>query len=391
MKPPPVILFYDHVAKLSGGEILLWHLVSNLNRDKFLPVVVLGEEGPLREKLNSIGVETHVFPIPEAVQDTKKDDLGKRGIAKKLATVFALLPYIWRLHTFIRRRRVAMVHTNSLKSDILGGIAGRLARRPVIWHVHDCIDAGYLPGAAIKFFRLLARRLPHYIISVSRAVEETLRLPAEFPAKVIHNGIPWLEVPHSQSAASNAGPVIGIVGRITPWKGQDVFLRAASKIRERFPTARFQIVGGALFGEDDYWEELQELTHQLKMEDAVEFLGFRNDVPEIVAKFDLFVHASTSPEPFGIVIIEAMLESKPVVATRGGGVPEIVCEGETGLLVPMGDEQALADAIASLLDNPQEMKRMGEAGRKRVHEHFLIGDTVQGVEDIYGSVLASSR
>jgi glycosyltransferase involved in cell wall biosynthesis len=386
MQSPSVILFYDHVAKLSGGEILLWHLASNLDREKFLPVVVLGEEGPLRDQLKAAGIETHVLAMPGDIQNTRKDDLNKGGILKKLASLSAFGAYIWKLRGFIRRRGVDIVHTNSLKTDIIGGIAGKLARKPVIWHVHDCIDTAYLPNAAVILFRALARRLPDHVISVSRAVQKTLHLPPSFPATVVHNGIPCQE-PLSQEDAQGGGPLIGIVGRIARWKGQHIFIRAAAQIRERFPAARFQIVGGALFGEDDYWDELHELTRQLDMQDVVEFTGFRSDVSNLLAKFDVFVHASTSPEPFGIVILEAMMERKPVVATRGGGVPDIVRDGETGLLVPMDDVDSLSKAILKLLDSPQTMKSMGDAGRQRVLENFLIGNTAKGVENVYRRVL----
>lgn len=394
---PPVILFYDHVAKLSGGEILLWHLASSLDRDKFHPVVVLGEDGPLREQLKASGIETHVLLLPDAIQNTRKDDLNKGGIVKRIASLRATYIYIWRLCRFIRRRRADIVHTNSLKADIVGGLAGRLAFKPVIWHLHDCIDTNYLPNAAVILFRSIARILPSHIISVSRAVQDTLCLPAKHPATVVHNGIPHDDAGLAKAEVSPAspnhcatGPLIGIVGRITRWKGQHVFIRAAAVLRRRYPDARFQIVGGALFGEDEYLAELQELTRQLNLENVVEFTGFRSDVPDLVAKFDVFVHASTAPEPFGIVILEAMMESKPIVATRGGGVPEIVNDGETGILVPMDDPEALASAIASFLDSPETMQRMGEAGRQRVLDHFLIENTARAVEDVYRSVLSKT-
>jgi glycosyltransferase involved in cell wall biosynthesis len=389
----PVILFYDHVAKLSGAEILLWHLASNIDREKFHPVVVLGEDGPLKEQLKASGIETHVLLLPDAIQNTRKDDLNKSGIVKRIASLRAFYIYTWRLCRFIRRRRADIVHTNSLKTDIIGGIAGRLALKPVIWHVHDCIDPAYLPNAAVILFRALARRLPTHIISVSTAVQKTLRLPASFPSTVVHNGIPAEKaiVPLPVASSEKKGPLIGIVGRITPWKGQHVFIQAAALLRERFPEARFQIVGGALFGEDKYLQELHELTRKLNLESVVEFTGFRSDIAELMSSFDVFVHASTAPEPFGIVILEAMMESKPIVATRGGGVPEIVTDGETGLLVPMDDAEALATAVACFLDCPEKMKSMGEAGRRKVLDHFLIGHTARAVEGVYDNVLLRSK
>ena len=191
----------------------------------------------------------------------------------------------------------------------------------------------------------------------------------------------------AQAQASADGPVITLVGRITPWKGQDVFLRAAARVRERFPNACFWIVGSPMFGEDDYERSLHVLAGELGLTEHVKFWGQRDDVPALLARTDLLVHASTLGEPFGQVVIEGMAAGKPVIATDGGALPEIVLPGETGLLVRMGDAEAMADAICALLADPARAAAMGTAGWRRVQEKFTIAHTVRKVETVYDQML----
>jgi glycosyltransferase involved in cell wall biosynthesis len=160
-------------------------------------------------------------------------------------------------------------------------------------------------------------------------------------------------------------------------------LRAAAPVSKQFPNARFVIIGAALFGEEKYEQEVRRLPGQLGIEHLVEFTGFSTNVEQAIAALDLVVHASTTGEPFGQVIIEGMAAGKPVVATNGGGVPEIVENGKTGILVPMGDVQAMADAICRILANPALAEEMGSRGRQRVADHFTVQQTARRVEAVY--------
>jgi glycosyltransferase involved in cell wall biosynthesis len=185
---------------------------------------------------------------------------------------------------------------------------------------------------------------------------------------------------------SGGVPVIGLVGRISPWKGQHIFLRAAAEVLKKYPGARFQIIGAPLFAEQDYDRHLRELAAELGIESSVEFTGFQSNVDQWISRLDLFVHASTTGEPFGQVVIEAMAHAKPVVATRGGGIPEIVQDGVTGLLVPMNDAPAMSLAIDRILADPVAAGAMGAAGRRRVEEHFTIRRTARRVQDIFDTI-----
>jgi glycosyltransferase involved in cell wall biosynthesis len=150
-------------------------------------------------------------------------------------------------------------------------------------------------------------------------------------------------------------------------------------------------VGSVLFGEKEYERDVHQLVQQLGLDDCIEFTGFREDVPDVIAGLDILVHASTTGEPFGQVIIEAMAAGKPVIATNGGGVPEIVDDGVTGLLVSMGDADAMAAAIERLLEDPALCARMGEAGLARVQQHFTIQLTAERVQAVYDQLIPKQK
>lgn len=395
-RPAARVLFLDHTAAMSGGEIALFNLLRFLDPQKVTPVVVLGAEGPLAEKLRAIA-DTHVLLLSPRVAAQKKDKLGIRTLFR-VRDVFAALAYICRLAAFIRRQKIRLVHTNSLKADVIGGFAARLSRCPVVWHVRDRIEDDYLPWPVVRIFRLLSRVVPNYVIANSGATLRTLHLGKGARGTSIPSGIELngkTAVVHDGAATAvptgRNGPRserrIGLVGRISPWKGQDIFIQAAALVNRRFPNARFFIIGAALFGEDQYEQEVRRLPGQLGIEDIVEFTGFRSDIKRAIAELDLVVHASTKGEPFGQVIIEGMAAGKPVVATNGGGVPEIVEDGRTGILVPMGDVQAMAEAISQILSDPVEARAMGIRARQRVADHFTLQQTARRVEAVYEEVL----
>jgi glycosyltransferase involved in cell wall biosynthesis len=397
--PPKTVMFLDHTAKMGGGEYALLHLVERLDRKRFKPLVVLFSDGDLRERLVKSGVETVIFPLSSNIVSTRKDTLGARGLLQG-RRMLQILGFCWRLSKLMKKRGAAIVHTNSLKADIIGGISARMAGVPVLWHIRDRIENDYLPRPAVFAFRWLSRVLPNYIITNSLATLKTLQLPRQDAATTIYSGVEWnnadslVSVVHDGVVEENftvedeekSEPLLGIVGRITRWKGQHIFLQAASQVSKEFPEARFQIIGSSMFGEEDYGAELEQIVKDLQLEERVEFTGFIANISERLKKLDILVHASITSEPFGLVIVEGMVAGKPVVATRGGGVLETVKDGETGILVPMGDADAMAEAMKYLLRNPEKAREMGLAGRQRVRECFTINLTVQRVQEVYEEI-----
>lgn len=383
-----MVLYLDHTAKWSGGEIALLRTLEAVNRSRITPVVLLGEDGPFADKLREVGIETHVLPLAESSREVRKDSLGGGGLAGKTRAGLSFAGYAVRVAQFARKRGAALLHCNSLKADIYGAVAGKLARIPVLWHVRDHIDPSYLPARAVHLFRQFARKLPDYVVCNSQSSLEKL-FPGGVPvrARAVHDGLADRELTSplpDLTGWKNNPPTVGIVGRLVEWKGQHVFLEAARKLRESGVAARFLVIGAALFGEHDYEERLRVLAAPLGTH--VEFLGFRADVPDLMRNLDVFVHASITPEPFGQVVVEAMAEGVPVIASDGGGVREIITHGENGLLSPMGDADALAQNLRDLLGNPTQAARLARAGYTRVRSQFTAGHTARALEAVYDEI-----
>ncbi len=400
--PPKTILYVDHTAKLGGGEIALLNLVTALDPAKYRSLVVLAEDGSLVERLRAAGIETVVLPLDFALRETRKDTLGA-GSLLKLGQIKTLWAYSRRLAGYAKAQKVDLIHTNSLKSDIYGGVAGRMVGIPVLWHIRDSINADYLPGVVAAGFRFLSRLLPQVVVTNSHSTLRQLWPKRVKSGAVIYSGVP-MEVVHDgyveeeiaaetpdNSAAWSRPPVVALIGRIAEWKGQHVFLRAAAAARHRFPDTRYWIVGAPLFGEYEYERSLHEMTEQLGMTDCVEFLGFRDDVARLMPQIDIVVHASTLGEPFGQVVIEGMAAGKPLIATDGGALPEIVVPGETGYLVAMGSAEEMALALERLLADPVQARIMGQAGRRRVKRLFTIRHTARKMESVYDALFARRR
>jgi glycosyltransferase involved in cell wall biosynthesis len=180
--------------------------------------------------------------------------------------------------------------------------------------------------------------------------------------------------------------VVGFVGRFSPGKGHEELLRAAALLKERFPAARYLIVGEASHGEEEYAERITTLALQLGIAEIVRFVGFRRDVPDVMASFDLFAFPSHA-ESFGIVLIEAMAMERPVVSTDCDGILDIMVDGETGLMVPPRNPPAFARALAQLLEDLPLRERMGAAGRRRVTALFDQERQLDRLEEIYRALL----
>lgn len=386
---PARVLYVDHTAAMGGGEIALLDLVVRIDRRRYHPIVVLFSHGALEDRLRQAGIDTRVLPLARSVVHARKNSLGI-GSLLRIGGAAAVARHILLLNRFIRQERIDLVHANSLKADIIAGAAAWLAGVPVIWHVRDRISDDYLPGPVAAAFRMLCRLVPTGVVANSHGTARSLGLDGHAGARVIYSGVdarPAATGVRTPCAAADGVLRVGLVGRIARWKGQHIFLCAAAEVLNRFGHCRFQIIGAALFEESHLETELRALACSLGIADRVDFLGHRHDVRQLMAQMDVLVHASITGEPFGQVIVQAMAEGRPVVATDGGGVPEIVQHGVTGLLVPMGDAAAMAGAVCRLLAHPEQAAAMGAAGRLAAQAHFTIERTVADVQALYRDLL----
>lgn len=383
------ILFFDHTAVLSGGELALLSLVTELDRARYDPVVVLGQDGPLVQSMQAIA-ETHVISLDSRVTEVRKDVLGWRTVFD-FSKVTLSINYVFRLARIFKELDADVIHTNSLKSDILGGIAAKRSRIPLLWHVRDRIEESYLPGKVVTVFRALCRIFPDRIIANSRSTMQTLHLKNQEGAYVVPSGF---DAERFQEAARGTeslhatlakGEVIkiGIVGRISPWKGQEIFLRAAQRIQAEYPSAHFYLIGSALFGEQSFEDSLHEFVRENQMEESVTFSGFKKDIAAAIGELHIQVHASTIPEPLGQVIAQGMAAGKPIVATIGGGASEIVEHGRTGLLVTPGDVDAMTAGILAVLRDPGAAEERADRAQKFALNEFSAAKVARSVEAVY--------
>jgi glycosyltransferase involved in cell wall biosynthesis len=280
-----------------------------------------------------------------------------------------------------------LVHTNSLKAAIYGGIAARLEGIPVVWHIRDRIASDYLRPDAVLAIRGLALVIPDCIVFNSRASRTACNVRVAFrviPSPVIYDsavGHERLDQVHDHAER------FVMVGRLAPWKGQHVFLRAFARAFPDGPETAI-VAGSAMFGEDDYLDELQGLARDLGIAERVDFIGFVDDVAGLLQGADVLVHASVIAEPFGQVVIEGMAAGLAVVATAGGGPLEIITDDVDGVLVAPNDAEALARALVRLRDDPALCRRLGAAALVRAAD-FSVDHVAERVREAWDSVLAS--
>ena len=372
------VVYLDHVARLSGGEIQLSRLLPHLRGVN--AHVILGEEGPLAERLVKAGVSVEVMAIAASARDLRRDQV--RPGPGALGSVWSTATYTLRLARRLRALAPDVVHTNSLKAGVYGSVAAHLAGVPVVWHLRDRVAEDYIPAAAVRLVRAQVGRLADAVIANSDATLATLDGHAPQASWVIPASVEPSSLPREHQEHTT----FGMLGRIAPWKGQDLFLRAFA---DAFPggAEHAVLIGTAMFGEHDYERSLHDLAKDLGLGDRVSFRGFREDVWPELARLDVLVHASTIPEPFGTVVLEGMAAGLAVVAPDRGGPAAVLEDGRTGRLFRMGDQRALAAVMRELGHDPHARERLSGAARQALSAYHP--DAIAGrLEAVYEDVLA---
>ncbi len=348
------VVVLDHTALLSGGELALARAISGLAGAARVHVI-LAADGPLRARLESAGATVEVRELAAAARSLRRGEVRPGGLSVRTLALTAR--YTLALAGRLRELRPDVVHANSLKAGLYGCVAARLARVPVVWHVRDQVATPYLPSFAVRLVRAATRLLPDVVVANS---DSTLRTVDARRGRVVPSPLdPALLDLHREPDGTGALRVT-VLGRLAPWKGQDLALRAFARA---FPEggATLRVVGAALFGEDDYAAALPALAEELGISSRVRFDGFVEQVGDVLARTDVVVHTSTSPEPFGQVVLEAMGAGCAVVVADRGGPAELVHDGVDGLHYAMGDEAALADCLTRLEKDPALRARLADA------------------------------
>lgn len=391
MTRPLRVAVLDHTAELGGAELALLRTCAALDPARVEVTVVLFADGPLADRLRAADVPVHVVSLDPRIAATDRVAAG-RSVAGAARSAAATLPFVARLAEVLRGLGPDVVHTTSLKADLLGLPASALAGSPLVWHVHDRIAEDYLPAPVARAVRALARRGPRHVVVNSRATAGTL-LPLPRGWTLAYPGLAPEQMAADPAARPvPAEPVIGLVGRVSPTKGQREFVEACALLADRFPTARFRVVGAALFAEAAYEAEVRALAERRGLGDRLEWTGWVADPVAQVDALSVLVHASPVPEPFGQVVVEGMARGVPVVATAGGGVDEIA-RAEDGtercLLVPPRDPAALADAVGRVLDRPQEAAARADRAWKDVQAEFTVAGTAEQLTAVWQAVSRS--
>ena len=363
---PLRVLHLAHTSAWSGGEISLLRLIDALDEREVSSVLVCAEDGRLVDNARGRNVPTVIEPLAAGIRQRRRRQVGSLGT---VALVPSLVAYARRLARLARAERIDVIHTNSLKAFVYGTLAGRLAGVPVIAHLHD--DLGHLrAGMAGAVVRALLRRLPQAVVGCSSYVlHEAQVRPSR--SHVVYTGIPRRDVVGRSSPRPDP-PVVGMVARIAPWKGQHLFLEAAAQVATRRSDVRFRLVGAPMFGEQAYLEELRRRCQLPPLAGRVELTGLVPDPRPEYDRLSVAVAASVLPEPFGNVIVEAMARGVPVVAPAEGGPAEILTDGVDGVLVPPRDPAAMAAAILGLLDSPARAAALADRAVATTADRFTI-------------------
>jgi glycosyltransferase involved in cell wall biosynthesis len=387
------VLFVSAGSALGGAEHTLLLLLGGLREHGVEPTVVLFADGSLRDRLRRLGIPTVVIPPPAFVK--RRGRYERLGPLTACAGASMSLPAVVRIARLARRIRADVVHTNGLKAHVIGGIAGRLAGIPVVWHVHD-----FPPPGPVGRLLSAAARLPALILAVSDAVAASVLPPAgRSRVMTVYNPVDLVHFHPEISRAPLRGvlgvaddvPLVGLVAHLTPWKGHDVFLSMASSLAGSPFRPRFVVAGGDIYetrGHAGYARALRDRVAQLGLSECVSFLGARDDVAEVLAALDVLVHTPTAPEPFGRVLAEAMAVGRPVVASRCGGIPEVVEDGVTGFLIDPGDVAGFASAVMRLFEDRHLAAAVGKAGRQRAEALFGTEAYTARVANAYRDIIA---
>jgi glycosyltransferase involved in cell wall biosynthesis len=342
---PSRLMFISHSAAPAGAEITLSRMAPHL--EDMHPTYAFLEDGPVAVALRKAGHNVVVHAPKNAGPTVHRDS----GISGRVRLGMQLV----KLGIGLRRHGAPVIVATSLKSAVVAAAATVFSRREMIWWLHDHLSAEYLGKANARFARFAFRTVPNGHIFNSRSTREVAGSPKQrhmiLAPSIIEVGPPELATKHREG---NSLKVI-MLGRISEWKGQHILLEAISRLEPKV-VGRVDIVGGALFGENDYYSRLQAMRTEFGLTDVVHFQGHLDHPLSIAQAADVLVHASVLAEPFGTVVVEGMAAGCLVIASNAGGPQEIIEDGRTGFLVRPGDAGALAGRLSDLAAMSQKQR-----------------------------------
>jgi len=363
------ILYLHHQPKLGGAERSLLNLFAGLDRKRFAPMLAGPAAGPFPDAARALGVPVRPLEF------------------QSLKNLPALFSNAWKIARFARAAGVGILHGQTPRTNLPAALAGRLAGIPAVWHARVLLEAG-LSDWDRRF-----ACLPRAIICNSDAIRARFAGIPHFAEKTvtIRNGVDtaWF-APDAVERGAARRPfgisancfVYGCFDRLDPVKNHEVILRAFRTVHAAHPGTCLLIVGAAFINPDGRRAELEHLAADLGLGTDARFAGFMDDVRAGMAACDAIVQASRS-EGCSRAICEALAMGRPVIAARVGGNPELVTDGENGLLFPDNDAAALAAALDRLLTEPGLAARLGAAARERALKELSLAEYVRKTEAVY--------
>lgn len=369
------VLYYNHSAEVSGAEISLLLTISHMTG---VDTRLVAPDGELLDRARGQHIE--VIPVRSYRARMVKNPLVL------LKGAFGTLRAGLELRRVVREESPDIVHANSIRAGLIAIIAVWNTSTKLFWHVRD-----NLPHNVVgRLIRTAAAWQVDQIIAISNAIRANFATSPKLQGKTItvYNGIDVNQKP-GKSIRQELGVqedrfVVGVVGQIAPWKRQHDAITAFSYLVQNVPDSELWIVGEPKFRDENvaYEKDLHRQVEGLNLQDKARFLGFRKDVMDIMMAIDVLLVPSEN-EPFGRVVIEAMLAGKPVIGTNGGGIPEIVVHGETGYLADLGDASAMGGLLLDLRRNDDLRESTGFSGRERVLSNFSICATMENIRHFY--------
>ncbi len=377
---PHNILYIQGVTRMGGSIESLLGLLKGLDKKIFNPVVITSRIGRFFDEVRNLGIETEVV---------------KMGMWRKGKSLLTIPFSLYLIQRAIKKKNISIVHANTIWDNPYAVIPAGLKKVPSICHIRNTFAKD-----RIKKYHLSKT---DKIICVSDEIRKgfnSWKLKDE-KTITIYNGVDTRQFNDKVKGNSvrrefnidDKAILIGVVGRVDKTKGQDMLIKAFASLDKKHENLRLMIVGESSLQERSYFFKLKDLSNNLNLKNKVIFTGYRKDIPEITAAFDIAVVPSlpSSNEGFGRSVIEAMAMKKPVIASATGGIPEVVIDGVTGELYPPNALNKLAEAIERLILDEKRRFTMGEKGYIRVIEEFTMAKNVEEIEKVYLGLLESEE
>lgn len=371
------ILFLDQSGKPGGAELCLIDIAKPYQNNCLVGLFTDGSFKDLLEK-NHIPVQVLTN---KAIQVKKASSLSQG-----LASITQLAPLITKVVKIARN--YDLIYANTQKALVVGAIASFFSRRPLVFHLHDILSPEHFSQTNRRIAVTLANRASLVIANSQASKKAFIEAGGKGEiTEIVYNGFDPQTYISSESEIQQIRQklelhdkfIVGHFSRLAPWKGQHILIEALAKCP---PEVAVILVGDALFGEQDYVKQLHQQIDALQLQNRVKFLGFRNDIPLLMAACNLVAHTSTSPEPFGRVIVEAMLSETPVVAAASGGAVELVEPGIDGFLATPGNPQELTEVINTCLQDKKKTAAIAQKARNSASQRFNVVNVNQQIAQL---------